>query len=119
MSTPSVRLRIALVATVCLVAVLIGSSLTRSDDQPSTSSTPGRSSASSPTESSATSAAVPRATIAPARITVLPDWYRKQSSRYAERRPSTVPPDVPTTTEPRPVMSNGLGRPSFTVAEPG
>jgi len=45
-----------------------------------------------------TTSVAPTESIAPTPITVLPDWYRKVSSRYDQRRPSTVPPGPTVTT---------------------
>ena len=86
------RIVAALVVSVVAVLVLglawvVGS---RSD------SSDGTSTASTATSTAVTTtvAAAPGDTIAPTPITVLPDWYRKGSSRYDERRPATtVPPD--------------------------
>lgn len=101
MSTLPPRILVALAVSVVAVVVLGVAWLVGTRSDPSDGATP------TTTTTSAVATTVPTGdTIAPTPITVLPDWYRKSSSRYDERRPATtVPPDrtgssttAPTTT---------------------
>lgn len=91
----SPRLVVALVVSAVAVVVLVVVALrgTGSGPEPTTT-TATVTTLDSPTpdhaapESTGAVSTLPRAP-----ITVLPDWYRKGSSRYEERRPTTtVPP---------------------------
>lgn len=57
--------------------------------------------ASTTTASTTTAAPAPVDTMAPTPISVLPDWYKKGSSRYDERRPVTVPAERSVTSVPQ------------------
>ena len=78
------RVLVALGASVLAAVVLVGAWLSGGGDDPTPTTT---------TSTTSTTVTVPVITIAPTPITVLPDWYRKASSRYEDRRPSTVPPE--------------------------
>lgn len=78
------RVLVALGVSVLAAVVLVGAWLIGGGDAPAPTTT---------TSTASTTATVPVVTIAPTPITVLPDWYRKASSRYEDRRPSTVPPE--------------------------
>ncbi len=90
MSTLPPRILAAIAVSVVAVLVLGVAWIVGTRSDPSD----GAGSASSTTTTSVTTTVASGDTIAPTPITVLPDWYRKSSSRYDERRPATtVPPD--------------------------